>query len=286
MKNLYLKNVAIAFAGVLVGLGWTVANAQSAPRPLMDVPNAPRLVQQVQVTDPRVPQLEEQVRQLRGRVEELNFIMLELQEQLRRTQEDNEFRFQQLEEQDQSNAAPAIKPLTGETETAAIENETPLEDPQGTQSLGSIQFDADGNAINASINTAPEQNATGAADYDGAYSAFISGDFIAAEKGFQGFIDQEPNDPLIANAHYWLGESILAQGRYNDAAEVFLEANRQFPEGAKAPEALIKLGVALTALDKRDIACAVFEQFGARYPDADTNLQNNLDRERQRASCG
>ena len=50
-----------------------------------------------QAADPRVYQLEEQVRSLNGKVEELTFQLLELQEQLRRNQEDNEFRFQQLE---------------------------------------------------------------------------------------------------------------------------------------------------------------------------------------------
>jgi TolA-binding protein len=49
-------------------------------------------------TDPRVTQLEEQVRRLAGTVEELNFQILQMQDQLRRMQEDYEFRFQELEE--------------------------------------------------------------------------------------------------------------------------------------------------------------------------------------------
>src|SRR5690606_24202128 len=50
-----------------------------------------------QVADPRVLALEEQVRSLSGQVEELNFLLLQLQEQMRKMQEDNEYRFQQLE---------------------------------------------------------------------------------------------------------------------------------------------------------------------------------------------
>ena len=60
-----------------------------------------------QINDPRILQLEEQVRQLTGRVEELNFQMLQMQEQMRRQQEDNEFRFQQLEDQQQGALEPA-----------------------------------------------------------------------------------------------------------------------------------------------------------------------------------
>ncbi len=41
--------------------------------------------------------LEEQLRQMNGKIEELNFQVLQMQEQIRKQQEDNEFRFQQLE---------------------------------------------------------------------------------------------------------------------------------------------------------------------------------------------
>ena len=50
-----------------------------------------------QASDPRLTQLEEEIRKLSGTVEELNFQVLQMQEQLRKMQEDNEFRFQELE---------------------------------------------------------------------------------------------------------------------------------------------------------------------------------------------
>ena len=46
----------------------------------------------------RVIELEEQIRQLNGRVEELNFILLQLQEKVRKMEEDNELRFQDIED--------------------------------------------------------------------------------------------------------------------------------------------------------------------------------------------
>ncbi|EFL88730.1 tetratricopeptide repeat protein [Ahrensia sp. R2A130] len=46
----------------------------------------------------RVNELEEQIRQLNGRVEELNFILLQLQEKVRKMEEDNELRFQEIED--------------------------------------------------------------------------------------------------------------------------------------------------------------------------------------------
>ncbi|TIQ50810.1 MAG: tol-pal system protein YbgF, partial [Mesorhizobium sp.] len=51
--------------------------------------------------------LEEQLRQMNGKIEELNFQVLQMQEQIRKQQEDNEFRFQQLEGGSQGAQQPA-----------------------------------------------------------------------------------------------------------------------------------------------------------------------------------
>ncbi|RWX61623.1 tol-pal system protein YbgF, partial [Mesorhizobium sp. M4B.F.Ca.ET.089.01.1.1] len=51
--------------------------------------------------------LEDQLRQMNGKIEELNFQILQMQEQIRKQQEDNEFRFQQLEGGTQGGQQPA-----------------------------------------------------------------------------------------------------------------------------------------------------------------------------------
>lgn len=51
-----------------------------------------------QAADYRVDQLQEEVRRLNGRVEELSFQLLQMEERMRKMQEDNEFRFQELED--------------------------------------------------------------------------------------------------------------------------------------------------------------------------------------------
>lgn len=57
----------------------------------------------------RIQQLEETIRQLNGRVEEMSFQLLQMQEQMRKTQSDNEFRFQELEKGSAGGgAAPAV----------------------------------------------------------------------------------------------------------------------------------------------------------------------------------
>ena len=55
--------------------------------------DAPVILAQSGDAEMRVQQLEEQLRQLNGRVEEMSFQILQMQEQIRKAQEDNEFRF-------------------------------------------------------------------------------------------------------------------------------------------------------------------------------------------------
>lgn len=56
----------------------------------------------------QIQQLQDQLRQLTGRVEDMSYQILQMQEQMRKTQQDNEFRFQDLEKG--GGAAPSTAP--------------------------------------------------------------------------------------------------------------------------------------------------------------------------------
>ena len=71
-----------------------------------------------QASDPRITQLEEEIRKLSGTVEELNFQVLQMQEQMRKMQEDNEFRFQELEKRGDAGAAANKKSEVSPADTA------------------------------------------------------------------------------------------------------------------------------------------------------------------------
>ena len=92
---------AIIVAAALAGL--TAGPAAAAPGGILSVLGlgnrapAQEQVQPAQYGDPQVGQLQEEIRRLNGRIEELGFQMLQMQEQMRQMQEDNEFRFQSLE---------------------------------------------------------------------------------------------------------------------------------------------------------------------------------------------
>lgn len=272
------------------------------PFPAAPVPQPELRV--AQAVNPQVLQLEEQVRVLNGRVEELTFQLLQLQEQLRKMQEDNDFRFQELEDQ-RGDAGPAAG--GGDTQIAAAPADAPpsaeTNDASGDgvpTTLGPIEFDADGNVVGSQM-TAPSgangqttDSQTVAAipdtiDADGlyrmAYDMILNGDYASAEAAFGAHVARFPDDGQTADAHYWLGEAQLGQNKFQNAAETFLKASRAYPNASKAPDMLLKLGVALVAMNNRDLGCEMFAEVPARYPDISGALSKRLNAERAAASC-
>ncbi|MEQ1952745.1 tol-pal system protein YbgF [Mesorhizobium sp. CN2-181] len=276
-----------------------------------------------QASDPRVVNLEEQIRTLNGTVEELNFQILQLQEQIRKMQEDNEFRFQELEKKSDASGksnrkvagdTPATQEKPAEDSVAGvIANDTTnatdpnLGAPQKT--FGTITVDKNGNV--RSVETAPAKNAAPSAGsdtpapkqnggsivaalpptddpeelYRNSYQFILSGDYSTAETGFRDHIERFPQNERAADAHFWLGEALLGQKKYRDAAETFLAASKAYPKAKKAPDMLLKLGISLVGLNQREVACATFGEVGKRYPNISSALKERVKQEQALAAC-
>jgi tol-pal system protein YbgF len=285
-----LSSIVAGLVLLYSGFGASSAMAQM-PVPPLSVPTQ-TLVVPIQAADPRVGQLEEQLRAMNGRVEELNFLVLELQEMLRKQQKDNEFRFQELEAgkgaaPKQSGDATDVLPQTDPETTVTT---APAVDPSSgapEQNLGSLTADENGNPIGGNeTQTASIPAGLGDSELFGAsYNLVLAGDYLAAESALKEHVSRFPKSKRASDAKYWLGESQLGQEKYADAAENFLAISRNFPKSERAPEALLKLGVSMAALKKNDIACATFAEIAKRYPNADAALKSRIDTEKAAAQC-
>lgn len=133
--------------------------------------NAPVVLAQASDTEMQVQQLQEQVRQLNGKIEDMSYQVLQMQEQLRKAQEDNEFRFQQLEggkkkssnetvpgTDDTANASGDKTPGADQTNEDSATLDQPADDnadvanqDQGKApvDLGQLKFDKKGNIVGA-----------------------------------------------------------------------------------------------------------------------------------------
>ena len=251
----------------------------------------------------RLNALEEQVRQLNGRIEELNFFILQMQEDVRRQKEDNEFRFQDLETGGTSERGDAGEAnAVDDRATASVDDETVFNESEGSgnsavgappRDLGTLTlpdvagglevdpaFVAD-EVLIASI----ERSATPQALYDEGYQFALAGDHARAEQVFRVHQRRYPTAPSAAQATFRLGESLLALNRYEEAAEVLLDGHNEFPDTPFAADMLMKVGVAMGRLGNRDLACATFEEVQTQYPNLPPRTANELASERTQATC-
>lgn len=306
-----------------IHLGGRDASAQSAPNnadqrqgqaPVVNVQNSDAEV--------RLQQLEDQMRQLNGRVEEMSYQLLQMQEQIRKAQEDNEFRFQQLEKRGGSAPTAGNAPMKkSEADVPAQGAGNQQDDVAGVISdsgnngaspqqgsgtgkppsqLGSIQFDQSGKQVGSALT--PSNNGSGAPpsagsgtqtaslgnegdQYKAAYGHVLSGDYSVAEQEFRQYLDSYPSSARAADANFWLGEALYSQGKYNDAAKTFLNAHQKYSGSEKAPEMLLKLGMSLAALDNKDTACATLREVTKRYPKASKAVSGKVASEEKRLAC-
>src|SRR5262249_59168102 len=95
-------------------------------------------------------------------------------------------------------------------------------------------------------------------EYDLAYGHLVRRDYAVAEENFRNFLRKNPNDRLVAEANYWLGESLFQRQRYREAAESYLTVSTKYEKSGKAPEALVRLRQSLAPLKEEEGGCAPF----------------------------
>ncbi len=121
--------------------------------------------------------------------------------------------------------------------------------------------------------------------YERAYGFLLQQEYAAAQAGFRDFLKLYPRDSLVPNALYWLGETHYVQRNYADAAEAFDLVTQAYGNSPKAPDSMLKRGMALAALGKKADACGLLGQLPGKYPSAPPHLKSKADSERQRIGC-
>ena len=111
------------------------------------------------------------------------------------------------------------------------------------------------------------------------------GDFGAAQVTFKKYITGNPEASDVGEAQYWLGETYFVRGGYADAADSYIASMRKDPKGAKAPEAMVRLGASLRELGKKAEACRTLQSFPAQYPDATEAAKAKASTELARTGC-
>jgi len=122
--------------------------------------------------------------------------------------------------------------------------------------------------------------------YDFAYGLIRRAEYNQAAQAFQEFIEKHPKHELTSNARYWLGETHYVRKDYRQAAESFLNGYQDNPQGQKAPDNLLKLGMSLGGMQKGEQACTTFDKLLADFPNASDHIKRRVNAQRKKLGCG
>ena len=255
--------------GVLGDL-WPGRKGESREAP---APEAPP-VRLAQAGDPRITELEEQVRRLSGTLEELNFQILQMQEQMRKQQEDFEFRFQEIEG-GKGSAKKADKQGALEPRDAAPAGTAPASEPMGT--AGDVVVEAPGTGDAAPADS-PTAGTFGSITFDasGNVAGGSVGDQAVISRGADVAPAASPDATVVAalpatdnpDELYRSAYDFILAGDYAIAEAGFRDHASRFPEDPRAADAQFWLGEALLAQDKNRDAAEVFLAANKAFPKA------------------
>lgn len=223
----------------------------------------------------RINELQVEVQSLRGLVEQQAFEIENLKKAQRDRYVDLDSRLSRLEggagvapppgavmEVPPAPAAPgqlAAEPLqTVPPETAPAE---PVD-----ASLAPVPPPA-GPGVDTSVGAAPAGAADEKAAYDEAFAALRDGRYAESARRFQAFLTEHPQGELADNALYWLGESYYVTQNYRIALDTFNDLLARFPNSAKAPDALLKVGYCHYELKEWPQAEQVLNEVVRLYPE-------------------
>ena len=216
----------------------------------------------------RLQQMEERVRTLTGQIEEIEYRQRQNSDKLDQLIASIDARFAALGQG--SAAAPAAAADATSTDTGS----------GGTLTNQDLAVGESGDAVAAALPAGSEMD-----QYNYAFSLLRKADYDGAESAFNQFIAAHPDSALSGNAYYWLGETYYVRNSYNDAAIAFLKGYQRFPNGDKAPDNLLKLGMTLTRLGKKAEACATFAELKSKFPDAPQTVRDKAAQESSGAGC-
>lgn len=254
-------------------------------------PAAPKLPQAARL-QLRITEFETQLRSLTGRIEELTFKIDKTRERLDKLVADVDFRLTALE-RDVAALTPQTPAPAGPGQAVAAVPEAapatpgPAPAPQTLGTVTGADLAASGSAALAPA-PAPKRilpEGSPQERYNFAIRLLRQGDWGEAQAAFQEFVTAHPDDVLASNAQYWLGETYYVRGEYENAATTFLDGYRKFPDAAKAPDSLLKLGMSLAQMGMKSEACDTFGEVISKHAGA-TSIVRLAEKERQRAGCG
>lgn len=102
--------------------------------------------------------------------------------------------------------------------------------------------------------------------YQQGLDSFKGGNTQRAREILTKFVEQHPNHELVANAHYWIGETYYTEKIYDQAILEFEKVIKNYPGKEKVPAAMLKQALAFKGLGDKKSARYVLGKLIENFP--------------------
>ncbi len=207
---------------------------------------------------------------LRGQLELLQNEMENTQKRQRDLYVDLDGRLRKVEGQQAEQAARAAAAAAAVAASAPVASMPPgvvgPTAPTGATATGAMD---PGRAMPPSTVVAPPAAIDPVAEqraYDQGLDHFRAGRFAEAVTAFQVFTRNFPRSILVPSAQYWIGNSLYATRDFRGAITTQRQLIAQYPDSAKASDALLNIASAQSELGDLQAARATLQEVASKYP--------------------
>lgn len=243
----------------------------------------------------RLADMESTVRDLRGQVEQLTFLVKQLQQQAELQRNETNYRLGALEGGAPAGAIATASAPSAAQPPAATRQVAPTGGPGGPTPLapqapgGSQAGGAKPGQLGTIPTTAVPAGTAPAADprgqYDAAMELLSRAQYTEAQAAFRSFVAANPTNELAGPAQYWVGDIAFTQKDYGNAAKAFADVLKRFSKTTKAPDAMLKLGLSLMELGQKNEGCTTLGAVKAKYPNANASILSRAAQRFKEAKC-
>jgi tol-pal system protein YbgF len=208
----------------------------------------------------QIQQLQDEVRSLRGMIEEQGHLIETLRQRQRDQYLDLDQRIGELSSLSFNVAAPG--PSSGATVYIPPTEDVP-EVRSEEREASTVSTIATPQTSGRTAAASPENEKQA---YDTAFQALKDLRYADAAESFRAFLGSYPQSEYADNAQYWLGESYYVTRNYELALEAFNGLLSIYPQSLKLPDSLLKIGYTHYELKQWELARAALSQVQDQYP--------------------
>lgn len=102
--------------------------------------------------------------------------------------------------------------------------------------------------------------------YQSAYELLQKKHYDQAVQAFNEYVQGHPNGQFAPNAYYWIGETEIIHDDLNAAKLAFQKIIHDYPGHQKSADALLKLGYVYDAAGEQELALKTLTEVTKKYP--------------------